>query len=323
MSLKVLLLSSVLGAVLFVSTVPTADAFLQLRPKTSNLATNKQGSWLSRHWRAAVFAVGLVNVGTAGLWVVQNTPTSYIETPAPVQINKTATAQSLTDTLPTVYRKFLRGEEARLVYYVNDNEARIGWLADKKFIGNGRILPYIPDNKEGLDKDNVGAKIRHLANHFPFLSNKDVVSSEAIVGKLLSSGYPMWETTFSNEEGQVLSGHVFAQIIPLEAKEITRPVTHVVLVTHHDEQELEADDRYFTIMPDDLLDKHGVPPLISVSNASSTPEEPAITHSIANISDSDKPILELLLFQPEYSSPHMAIEPYHRLIATSMLRLQK
>ena len=61
---------------------------------------------------------------------------------------------------------------------------------------------------------------------------------------------------------------MFATISPLEAKEKRKPVTFIVLVTHHDRQELEAEDRYFTIMPDDLPSEDGTPPLISFSDVS-------------------------------------------------------
>ena len=246
---KTLLLCSVLGSLLFASAVPTADAFLKPpAPKASHLEGGKQGSWFSKHWRAAVFAVGLGIVGVYGFQSYQ-------------PINETEVAQSLvaTGTLSNLYGKLLSGEEEeRLVYYIHDGETKAGWLDSK----TRHIEPYIPD------KDSIYVKISHLANHLPFLSNKDLVSNEAIMGKLLPTGYQLYATTFSNEDGQVLSGATFATLLPLEAKEKAHPPTYVILVTHHDKQELEAEDRYFTTIPDNLIDEYGVPPLMSFSNAS-------------------------------------------------------
>ena len=138
------------------------------------------------------------------------------------------------------------GEEVSLVYYVsNDSEARIGWLTNNNDDIDERILPYRPNVRNYLVK-------KTSAYYYVY----ETVSSDAIVGKLQSTAYPMHKTTFGNEDGQVLSGNVFAQIIPLEVKpHLDGKPSYAVLVTHHDGQELEADDRYFTIMHNELTSK--------------------------------------------------------------------
>ena len=283
---KNLLLCSVLGALLFASAVPTAEAFSKLLPSSaSHLEKGKQRGWFSKHWRAAAFAVGLGYIAVSGIQVYQNKQYEQRTNLVLEQINETEVAETLVDNdiLSGLYRELLRGEEhVRLVYYTNDGEARIGWLKkEKDFKDNRLISPYKSDYKSRHDVNPIeltAVLMKHAisdysnaSDYLPFFLNNEnlpiyeTVPSGAIAGKLLSSGYTHG-TTFSNEDGQELSGVVFATISPLEAKEKKGyPSTYVVLVTHRDGQELEAEDRYFTIMPDDLPNKYGRPPMAKVA----------------------------------------------------------
>ena len=236
---KNLLLCSVLGALLFASAVPTAEAFPKPRAKASHLEKGKLHGWLGKHWNKAVIAMGVGVIGVCGLQYCQ-------------PINNTKVAQSLTsETLPDLYDKLSRGEEEEsLVYYVahddETRETRIGWLH------NELISPYIPDKYS----------IHHLTNHLPFLSKKDLVSNVHIIGTLLPSAYPLEAVTFFSAGRNYVNGAVVATISSssLSSKKYYLPTNYVVLVTHHAGEELDPDDRYFTFMPESS-DEYGKPPL--------------------------------------------------------------
>ena len=293
---KTLVLCSVLGALLFASAVPPAEAFPKPRAKASHLEKGKLLGWLSKLGWTTAFVVSVcglqscqpineTEVAQSDNEVVQRAEKGngqeirglnlkYEEVPQNASRQSVTglnekIAHHLANTLPKLRhiqpisgedkrlvltsvkdgeetRLVLSpkdGEEVSLVYYVsNDSEARVGWLTNNNDDIDERILPYRPNARNYLVKKT-----------YSYYYVYETVSSDAIAGKLQSIAYPMWKLTFSNEDGQVLSGNVFAQIIPLDAK--TNPdlnPPYAVLVTHHDGQELEADDKYFTIMTDEL-----------------------------------------------------------------------
>lgn len=250
MSLRTLLLWSVLGAVLFASAVPIADAFFKPRGhKANHLAADKQGNWLSKHWQAAVFAAGFGVIGMCSLQACQPSP---IEKSESAPIINTEVAQSLIADDTLLYAKILSGEEkVELVYYIRDGGqvTNIGWLMEKKdFMGNRHILPYKPDYKSLPDNLSIVTK-DNITDYLPFLPNQETVPNEDIVGKFLPLDKLPLGTAFNNMWGDMLGGAIFATIEPLEAKEKTsQPVTYVALVTYVNGVELEADDRFFEII---------------------------------------------------------------------------
>ena len=300
---KNLLLCSVLGALLFASAVPTAEAFPKPRAKASHLEKGKLHGWLSKLGWTTAFVVSVcglqscqpineTEVAQSDNEVVQTDEQddeqqirglslNYEEVPQNASrrlvagLNEKIAQHLAKHILPRLRHTYSLsgddkrlalisisgkdgeetnlvlspkdGEEVSLVYYVpNDSEVRVGWLINNNDDIDERILPYRLNVRNYLVK-------KTSAHYYVY----ETVSSDAIVGKLQSTAYPMHKTTFSNEDGQVLSGNVFAQIKPLEAKPILeeQQPSYAVLVTHHDGQELEADDRYFTIMYNELTSK--------------------------------------------------------------------
>ena len=287
---KTLLLWSVLGSLLFASAVPPADAFPKPpAPKSANhLEGGKQSGWIRKInkivWTTAL-VIGVGVIGTAYYKGQQHKQYEQHKNLVLEQINETEVAQSLVEDgiLFELHSMLLSGEDqVKLVYYTKDGEARIGWLdKEKDFFNDDRlVLPYKSDYKSWHDVNPADLAvltkypISDYSNHSDylpfFLNNKnlpiyEIVASGAIAGKLLSSVNTLYATTFSNEDGQELSGIVFATISPLEAKQrASYPSTYVILVTHRDGQELETKDRYFTIMPDDLPDEYDLPPRAEV-----------------------------------------------------------
>lgn len=280
------LLLLVLGAMLFASAVPTADALSPLFEKTRHVVA-KQRAHIKR-LQARIFAtMGLAT--TCRLPSCQTSEideTDHIVEPIdinktevaqklvivePIDINKTEVAQKLVHTLPILLGKFLSNEEEnRLVYYAYDGEARIGWLTGE-YGDDKTIVPYTPDNIKDIDDRSINKELRDLADSLPIASNLDVVHNSAVAGELLSSSYPRYGVKFNAKDGLMLSGIVFARLLALGKKSLWHADeinirTYVILVTHLDGQELEANDRYFTIIPSDLTDKYGTPPLIPLDD---------------------------------------------------------
>lgn len=301
------LLLLVLGAMLFASAVPTADALSPLFEKTRHVVAKQRGH--IKRLQARIFAI----MGLATTCRLPSCQTSEIDETdhivEAIDINKTEVAQKLVHTLPILLGKFLSNEEEnRLVYYAYDGEARIGWLTGE-YGDDKTIVPYTPDNIKDIDDRSINRELRDLADSLPIASNLDVVHNSAVAGELLSSSYPEYRVKFNAKDGLMLSGIVFARLLPLGKKSLWHSDeinvrTYVILVTHLDGQELEANDRYFTIIPSDLTDKYGTPPL-------------EISYSISRITSPEK-LLDYLDYEGElitgYSRSRTIKEPIVHII---------
>ena len=180
--------------------------------------------------------------------------------------NKTEVVQKLVHILPMLRGKFLANS---LVYYAHDGEARIGWLTGEDG-DNKTIVPYTPGDIKKSDYRSIDKQLGKLADSLPIASNLDVVHKSTVAGELTSSSYPRYGAQFNTEDGIMVSGIIFAKLLPTREKSLRhadlKKKTHVILVTHRDGQELEARDRYFTIIPSYLNSKHGTPPLLPLDD---------------------------------------------------------
>ena len=273
--MKALFLWSALAATLFASAVPTADALPPPLFEKTRLIIAKQRNHIEKQLTRIFAIIGWTKV--CGLPACRLSEIDEIDhIVEAIDINKTTVAQKLVYTLPILYGKFLSNkEENRLVYYAHGGEARIGWLTGE-YGSDTTIVPYMPDNIKKLDEDSINRELNDLADSLPIASNLDVVHSSAVAGKLMSSGYPRYGVRFIAKDGIMVSGIVFGRLISLKEEALWDTVkktwhakenrTYVILVTHRDGQELKANDRYFTIIPSDLTDKYGTPPLLPLDD---------------------------------------------------------